>query len=490
MVCAGLERRHRTEGRHVLALLLILAVGFAARALVVLDPPVLPGPDGAYYLVQVRGLLRDGALPIPDMPLLFYALAGLAWLMTSFQETASAIVSAVCWTDAVLPLTIIVPVYAIACQTQPGRVAVSTLLAGLLAVASGNVLVLAGGAIKNGAVLPFALACIHWSALAEQRRSPGALLLATAFLFVSCLIHVSALAIVLAFTVPWIGCRAARNRNWRLPAFAIGLVVAAATVFWFDPERGTRILGTCLRPWRAFSPDWRLALQQPPVWLGNGLGVLGLLMLGARRRELSPWAADLLAASSLAALLLSCPLLRPEFLERLSLVALVPGLVVAVFLAGWRPVGPILLTPLLVLALAHGFLAAKTLRVTGLTQAAYSELQGLREVLPPGPRVVMVRPLLRWWAAWILDTKFSTSAAPVLKHREGGTAILVLDEVRTGAFGLAPSPVGATPGFALRDGAVLQRESFRVLSEGALFRLSRLVPAAEGDLVPGTRDVR
>ncbi len=56
-----------TPGRRpALALAVVLGLGFIARALAVLDPPCLPGEDGAYYFVQVRGILRGEGLPVPD----------------------------------------------------------------------------------------------------------------------------------------------------------------------------------------------------------------------------------------------------------------------------------------------------------------------------------------------------------------------------------------------------------------------------------------
>lgn len=477
----GLVQRLAFDNRSALALAVVLATGFVARALAVLDPPCLPGQDGAYYFVQVRGILRGEGLPVPDLPLLFYALAGVARILTAFEDRGLAIVSAVRWTDAILPLSLALPVHALARDTSPDRKGLATLLPGLLAVASGSVLIIAGGAIKNGAALPLSLGFIYWLARGEHRRSPGGLLLAAAFLAASCLTHVSALAIALAFTVPWACLRFARHRNWLFPLLASSLALPAAALFWFDPERGGRVLGTILRPWSAFAPDWGAAVQDPAVWMGNALGSLGLVVLARRRLEMEPWARDLLAASSLASLVLSCPLLRPELLERLALVSLVPGLVAAVFVAGRLPAGAALLAPLLVVSLVHGFLAVKTLRVTGLTRPAFDELQALHAVLPAGPRIVLVRPLLRWWAAWTLDSKFSTTAAGVLANRDGYASILVLDEIRPGAFGQVPSQVSPRPGSALRDGALLERESVEVLREGIFFRLSRLVPPAAID---------
>jgi hypothetical protein len=60
----------RADLRMVGALVAVLIVGAVARSLVTLTPPLVVGDDDAYYLVQVRAILRGGVLAIPDFPLL------------------------------------------------------------------------------------------------------------------------------------------------------------------------------------------------------------------------------------------------------------------------------------------------------------------------------------------------------------------------------------------------------------------------------------
>jgi hypothetical protein len=99
-----------------------------------------------------------------------------------------------------------------------------------------------------------------------------------------------------------------------------------------------------------------------------------------------------------------------------------------------------------------------------------------RTVLPPGRVIVIVRPLLKWWVAWTMDTHISMRAEPALAARNAYDAVLVLDEVRSGAFGVAPGPPGVgTLGAGVRDAALLQSEVVRTLVDGAYFRLSAAV---------------
>src|SRR5436305_14722750 len=60
---------------------LIVLDGVAARAWLLFSTPLVPGMNGAYYLVQARSLIEHGKLGIPDLPLTFVLQAMLAKLV-------------------------------------------------------------------------------------------------------------------------------------------------------------------------------------------------------------------------------------------------------------------------------------------------------------------------------------------------------------------------------------------------------------------------
>jgi hypothetical protein len=63
-------------------------------------------------------------------------------------------------------------------------------------------------------------------------------------------------------------------------------------------------------------------------------------------------------------------------------------------------------------------------------------------------------------------------------------AVLVRDEIRSGAFGVAPGPADAGMlGAGVRDAALLRSQAARTLAERAYFRLSAV--AAERSRAPG-----
>ncbi len=86
---------------------------------------------------------------------------------------------------------------------------------------------------------------------------------------------------------------------------------------------------------------------------------------------------------------------------------------------------------------------------------------------------MITRPLLRWWVAWAMETRFSTRIELVLAERGACDVVLVLDEVCAGAFGIASGPPGIRGRAAgARDASRLRLEVARALEEGTYFRLS------------------
>jgi hypothetical protein len=144
------------------ALAVVLLLGLVVRAQATLLPDLIVGADGAYYLIQVRAILRDGHLAVLDLPLLFYAQAAVARCLALIVDPRAAVVAAVRWTDTLIPLLLALPVYRFArsfagAAHRGARVSAAVLLVGLVAVVSGNALGMAGGMIKSAAAMPFSL---------------------------------------------------------------------------------------------------------------------------------------------------------------------------------------------------------------------------------------------------------------------------------------------------------------------------------------------
>jgi len=501
----------QTDARMAGALVAVLIVGFVARGVVTLIPPLQVGEDGAYYLVQVRAILRGGALAFPDFPLLFYVQACVARLLSLVMEQRAAIVAAVRITDTFLPLALAVPVFLFArAFVRPGdgpaRGVVAAALVGLVAVASGSSLLMAGGMIKNAAAMPpsflFAFASYQWL----RGGRPHTLAWAVFWFVLASLTHMGGFVLSAAFAAAvlavGLATPAVRPRIW-LPAavLAASLAGCLAIVGALDPARAERLVHAVLAPgwmfagsaaaaWLLGSADGAIGALMVPeqVLLGNALGVLGLMALWRHRLGMDASTRVLLVASTLVTLAFSSPLLRPDVLERLVLLAYVPGMIPLVYLLCREARAAVVVAPLVLAMLLHGAMAVKTLRETALVPAARAELVRFRSALPSGRVIVIARPLLRWWVAWTMETRFSTRVEPALAARDTYDAVLVLDEVRGGVFGVAPGPPGTgTLGAGVRDAALLRAEVVRTRVEGVYFRLSAVVMAPSKDPGPVSR---
>ncbi|MEZ5425146.1 MAG: hypothetical protein R2747_02670 [Pyrinomonadaceae bacterium] len=96
-------------------LILIVCAAILARVFIIwIGRPEFVGwfSHTYYYFVEVEGLLRDGSLVYPDMPLLFYFYALISKILMFFGvETKPAIVASTRLVMSVVPALMAIPVY-------------------------------------------------------------------------------------------------------------------------------------------------------------------------------------------------------------------------------------------------------------------------------------------------------------------------------------------------------------------------------------------
>lgn len=128
-----MSEEYLTQRQRVLAsvsLAVVVLAAIAVRALVQFGTSLMPGMNGAYYLVQVRAVIEKGCLAEHDMPLIFWLHAGLARLVQAVSRLTleSSIVLASKLFDSIVPVLAAIPAFLLAI----GGGAVSA--AGLLSV--------------------------------------------------------------------------------------------------------------------------------------------------------------------------------------------------------------------------------------------------------------------------------------------------------------------------------------------------------------------
>ena len=93
----------------ILAMIFVLAC--AVRLYIHFSTDYIYWTNWAYYLVQVRSILENFSLWIPDMPLTFYIQAAVAKILEIFYSQSDAILYWVKIADSILPPLIIFPAF-------------------------------------------------------------------------------------------------------------------------------------------------------------------------------------------------------------------------------------------------------------------------------------------------------------------------------------------------------------------------------------------
>ena len=247
--------------RPVLCLFGLVALAIAARAWLLFSTPLVPGMNGAYYLVQARSLLEHGHLGIPDLPLTFWLHAGLAKLLMILAGLTqdNAIVWAVKLADATLPPLAALPVAWLARQWRPTgeRPSSFAVLAPAAAVCIGaQVLRMTGDFQKN------ALALVWFAALAPaalvflRRPSLRTMVLPLALLSLLGLTHIGVLGGALVFcaalaVVALVSAeRGTRRHILLLILLGTGVlgIAGSSTYALYDPARVTKLLEAFVHP--------------------------------------------------------------------------------------------------------------------------------------------------------------------------------------------------------------------------------------------------
>ncbi len=454
--------------RRLLPVLGITVVAAAARAWLLFDTPYMPGVNGAYYLVQARSLLERGALGIPDMPLVFYLHAALAWGIAgiSGMAQADAIVWSVKLCDAVLPPLVAWPVFGLVRQWAAvrGRGDAVPLAAAALACFAWPWFRMVGELQKNSLALVWfaalALLLHRWLGAPTPRR--GAAVLGCLLLLGLTHVGVLGAAVVLLASTTLVFTSVKGVAGWRqvLPGMgAAGLLVVlvGTLVLWkFDPARIHRLITAFTNP-AAFSAEGK----QMPVPPGGGMDVLrwlpalafavavvpGLCVVWRRRKGQPAADVALVAGAALTVLALTGPWWSTDKAVRFDLIAFVPAVMVLAFAllhltSGWLRGG--IVGAVLVGAIGSATPMLERGGSAILSRAAMMELQSLAtHVQRPERALICASHGVEWWTAWWLHTRIAQASALKADDWQRYDAVLFL-EIKSG-LQAPPGPGGGRP---------------------------------------------
>jgi hypothetical protein len=421
-----------TQRRRMLApvaLAVVVLAPIAVRASVLFGTSLMPGNNGAYYLVQVRAVIEKGHLGEHDMALVFWLQAGLSLLIGALGrlDLEPAIVLASKLFDSIVPALAAVPAFLLAVRWPGSRRSVWVgIAAGVLAALSSGPLSMIGTYQKNA----FGMVLVLWCAFFLQRGLARKLwryvALAGVFLGLVSVTHIGAFGVTLVLVV-------LTGIAWALfvthrPARAL-LVIGSGAVGIAGLLRLLTALGdssriaklvtylkmplslfnfsnatSIMRGGRGFSAASRLE----SVLFFGGLAVCAVAVLLWRRRDVQPWERALVIAAALLTLFLSSPLLSQDLSSRFSLMTFAPAVILVgfVFARGGTVITRSALTAVtLAIVLMAVPSLVQSVSSPSIAEASYAEVQSLQtQVSDASTSLVIAQHGLEWWAAWVLHT--------------------------------------------------------------------------------------
>ncbi len=476
-------------------MLLGLVVGLAVtiRWRMNFSQKLMPGNNGAYYLVQVRSLLEDGRLHIPAPPFVFYleALAAQALLMLRAGSSADCIVWACKGVDSILPALAAVPVFLLARTLSRSRTGSlwPAFTVSLFSVLYFPALMMTGDFHKNAAGMVWLLFFTYLLYLSLKHQARKHYLLAGLFLVLTGLTHQGpfAVALLLLLVVAAISFLSGQmlRQIAKLAAIAIILLLPAAAALYFSlGSLGTRELINII-PWPTgfFERPMLFAILTGGGGIFGGfvnlanlgivtvIAILGIILLRRRWPTLPQPDRTLALAAAITTLFMASPLIGLRYSGRLLLMAYAPAAVVLPFIltrpdnrpARWAVTAIILASTVTLSAplLRYG-------RSASITEPAYRELHQMVGVITePKKSLVVARHGLEWWAAWVLQTDvaeaYRVDAETISKYR----AVLYLQQIAD-----TPSYGPAGPGGQPFPEAQAPAEA-EVIFQGRYFRLAK-----------------
>ncbi|MBT4482905.1 MAG: hypothetical protein HOC71_04415, partial [Candidatus Latescibacteria bacterium] len=284
-------RNRQAQWLDLVALVIVCCAGWTLRGMLLFGDDLIPGLNGAYYLVQARAILRSGLPGIPDFPLLFYLHAAWAGLMSFVLPRDQALIAAVKLTDTVVPVLLVIPVFMfVRSFAREHKVANNTFIAtitiGLITVLNSSLLRMLGDFQKNAAGLPAGLLMIYFIYRATKYNRRHSYSLAVLFGVVSSITHIGVIAlcatVIILFLVSSYFIKTLRKRvliTAIVVFFAFGIGLSIDLIF--DQERVERLAGVVTSPSSIVrGPDSDMQRVPAPSPAGHGTPSFPDVILG------------------------------------------------------------------------------------------------------------------------------------------------------------------------------------------------------------------
>ncbi len=484
-------RERRFAGWILLGLVVGLAV--AIRWQMNFSQKLMPGNNGAYYLVQVRSLLEDGRLHTSAPPFVFYLEALVARVLLALRagSFADCIIWACKGVDSILPALTAVSTFLLVRALSYGEKSPlwPAFTVSVFSVLYFPALLMTGDFHKNAVGMVWLLSFIYLLYLSLKHQAKKHYLLCGLFLVLTGLTHQGPFAVALLLLVAVAAMSLPSNQMLRqiarMAAIAIILLLPATAVLYFSLRSLSARDIISVVPWPTgfFQNPMLLAIFTGQRVFGGfvnlvNLGIvtviaiLGIILLRRTWSTLPQSDRTLVLAAAVTTLFLASPLIGVRYYGRLLLMAYAPATVVLAFLltnlhsrpARWAVTTIALISTV---TLSAGIL--RNGRPASITEPAYHELrQMVGLITEPKKSLVVARHGLEWWAGWVLATDvaeaYRVDAETISKYQ----TVFYLQQIAD-----APSYGPSGPGGPPFPEAQAPAEA-KVVFQGRYFRLAKV----------------
>jgi len=417
---------------HFLPVFLIMLVAIYCRYRFNFFQSTITG-DGAYYPLQVRSILENFHLALPDMPLYFYftALVAKVLLVFSNSEPNETIILAVKIVDILIPALSAILVYIFSKQliTKQDKPKFTDYLMIAFSVLALPYIVFVSGELQKtaiGIVLVFLYLLLVYRYTEKGNLhfiKIAGLLLLLAFT------HFGSFTVLLMFTlilmllnirevIKWL-----KIQDMKMKAIlTLGTLLLFAGILIFDSARFTRLIRFPLHVFDApmilfwikgintFNPILNMY-----TLMINLLAIIALIVLVRNKDEISNGTFRFTLTLIILTLILASPFLNDELFWRFIIYSFIP--ITLTYLILFRSIDKKLFKyitiPVFILIILHSSRTGLVgHRRPSISKEAYTELQSMKDSINlKSNSVVITRLFLGWWVAWEMNTNVSQDYA-------------------------------------------------------------------------------
>jgi len=387
---------------------------------------ILAGVDGPYYPLQVRGILENFHLSLPDMPLLFTLEALLArfFQLLHLGTIDECIVLAIAFVDVVLTPLVAIPVYLLSKKINKGKTKLLTYLIVCYSIINiTTILRFTNNFQKNsiGVVLIFFYLYFLFRVLKYSKKRD--IYYALGFLLACTLTHFGSASIGMLMTLVIFITFAIMNKKIFI-SFSYNKIIMIisfvtfflATLFIFDFSRFERLLYLPLKIFESpvilmMLDGYNIGRSFNPINLisPNLLIIPALFIFISIRNKIEKEVKIMGIGLLVSTFILASPLIGIEWAERFYMMSYIPITIVYVILFNTITKKWVFIFPsfIFIVLISFSLLGAyKNSMLPSITNEAYEELKEIKNKVPLNEEVAIVASQgLKILASWEFKTK-------------------------------------------------------------------------------------